>query len=121
MCVCFYIRCSVGHTLQDPVDGRRIQREVDGNLHPLDNQLILNAVAVNLSEGRQEVEEVLVQAVLQVWCYLHAHLRQVNDRVKTTRLKLASEFAGKCYRGDVPCTGRLERTRPLKGLRSLGS
>lgn len=75
VCVCVYIGCPVGHTLQDPVDGRRIQCEVDRNLHPLDDQLILNAVAVNLSERRQEVEEVLVQAVLQVWCHLHAHLR----------------------------------------------
>lgn len=78
-CVCFYIWCPVSHTLQDPVDGRRIQREVDRNLHPLDDQLILNAVAVNLSEGRQEVEEVPIQAVLKVRCHLHAHLHQRSN------------------------------------------
>lgn len=79
---CVYVRCSVSHTLQDPVDGRRIECEVDWNLHPLDEQLVLHTVAVDLSEGRQQVEEVLVQAVLQLRRYLHAHLQPHDFTVR---------------------------------------
>lgn len=71
-----YLWCSVRHTLQDPVYGGRIERQIDGNLHPLQRQLILNTVAVNLTEGGQQVEEVLIQTVLQVRSNLHPHLTE---------------------------------------------
>lgn len=64
----------VGDALQDPVDGGRVQGQVLGHLHPLDHQLVLDALAADLPEGGEQVEEVPVQAVLQVRRHLHAQL-----------------------------------------------
>lgn len=72
--VVMYLWCSVGDTLQDPVDGGGVEGQVDGDLHPLQDQLVLDTVAVDLTERPQQVKEVLVQAVLQVRSHLHPNL-----------------------------------------------
>lgn len=71
-----YLWCSVCHTLQDPVNGRRIEGQIDGNLHPLQPQLILHTFTKNLTEGGQKVEEILIETVLQMRRHLHPNLRE---------------------------------------------
>ena len=73
---------SVGDALQDPVDGGRVQRQVLGRLHPLEEQLTLDARLADLPEGAEQVEEVVVQAVFEVGGDLHANLEGGRVRAK---------------------------------------
>jgi len=56
------------------VNGGGVEGEVLGDLHALHHQLVLDAVAVDLPEAAEQVEEVPVQALLQLGRHLHAHL-----------------------------------------------
>jgi len=83
-----YLRSSVGDALQDPVDGRRVESQVLGHLHPLFEQLLLDAVSADLPEGGEQVEEVSVQAVFQVGGHLYAHLEfKIQFRFSPRRSK----------------------------------
>lgn len=48
-----YLGGVVGDALEDPVHGRRVQREVGWQLHFLDHQLVLHGVPMNLQETKE--------------------------------------------------------------------
>ena len=79
-----YLWSSVGDALQDPVDGGGVEGQILGDLHPLQHQLVLDALAADLPEGAQQVEEVPVQAVLQLGGHLHAHLHTDRDTISVS-------------------------------------
>lgn len=79
MCVTVNLWSSVGDALQDPVDGGRIERQVLGHVHPLNQKLLLDTVPADLLEGAEQVEEVAVQAFFPVRGHLHAHLQRESS------------------------------------------
>lgn len=69
----------VGDALQDPADGRRVERQVLRRLHPLQHQLVPDALPADLAESPEQVEEVAVEAVLQLGGHLHSHLEEERN------------------------------------------
>lgn len=47
-----YLRGTVGNALEDPVHGRWVQGEIGWELHPLDCQMVLYCVPMNLQETK---------------------------------------------------------------------
>lgn len=73
-----YLRGTVGNALEDPVHGRWVQGEVGWELHPLDCQMILYCVSMNLQdtkdtlshEGKEHEKQSACSSRLHVCAYV---------------------------------------------------